>query len=212
MPETLPARQPAAAQADAIAYALHGNLYLNITSRCTLRCAFCPKFNGTWEVQGYDLRLRRQPSTGELIAAIGDPARYREVVFCGLGEPTLRLEVLLAVAREVKRRGGRTRVNTDGLANLVHGRDVTPEFEGVIDTLSVSLNAQNEDVYDRHCRPKRPGSYPAMLDFVRRATRHVPRVMVSALDGLEGVDIAACERIAAELGAQWRGRVLDEVG
>lgn len=213
MPTATPTReQPTAQPADTIAYELHGNLYLNITSRCTLRCAFCPKFNGEWEVQGYHLRLRHQPSVRELIAAIGDPARYREIVFCGLGEPTLRLDVLLAVAREVKRLGGKTRINTDGLASLVHGRDVTPELEGLIDTLSVSLNAQNEEIYNRHCRPKLPGSYPAMLDFVRRATRYVPCVMVTALDGLEGVDIAACERIAGELGAQWRGRVLDEVG
>ncbi|HKJ76790.1 MAG TPA: TatD family nuclease-associated radical SAM protein [Gammaproteobacteria bacterium] len=195
-----------------IAYTLHGNRYLNITYHCTLRCAFCPKFNGTWVVQDYDLRLYQEPSVEEILAAAGDPADYNEYVFCGLGEPTLRLEVLLEVARRLKAQGAQIRINTDGLANLVHGRDVTPEMEGLVDSLSVSLNAQDEFTYNRHCRPKQGGAFDAVLDFLRRAREHVPEVTVTAIDGLEGVDIAACERIAQEIGVGFRRRVLDVVG
>lgn len=78
---------------ETLAYELHGNLYLNITYHCTLRCAFCPKFQGSWEVQNYDLLLTREPTADEVLAAVGDPTRYKEIVFCGLGEPTLRLEI-----------------------------------------------------------------------------------------------------------------------
>lgn len=195
-----------------IGYTLHGNRYLNITYHCTLRCAFCPKFNGTWVVQDYDLRLYQEPTVDEIMAAAGDPADYHEYVFCGLGEPTLRLDVLLEVARRLKARGGHIRVNTDGLANLVNGRDVTPEMAGVIDSLSVSLNAQDEFTYNRHCRPKQGGAFEAVLDFLRRAREHVPEVTVTAIDGLDGVDIEACERIAREIGVGFRRRVLDVVG
>lgn len=205
------AQAPCAA-APTIAYELRGSCYLNITNRCTLRCAFCPKFSKLWDVQGYALRLRDEPSPDQLVAAVGDPGRYREVVFCGLGEPLLVLDVLLEVAERLKARGARIRVNTDGLANLAHGRDVTPELAGRVDALSVSLNAQNEELYNRHCRPVLPGAYGAVLDFLPRARAHVPEVTVTAIDGLAGVDIEACRRIAAGLGVAFRRRVLDRVG
>lgn len=195
-----------------IGYTIRGNRYLNVTNRCTLRCDFCPKFNGDWVVKGNDLRMKREPDADELVAAAGDPAAFREVVFCGMGEPTLRLPQLLAAAERIKARGGRVRVNTDGLANLVHGRDVTPDLRGRVDALSISLNAQNEALYEKHCRPKLPGAYEAMLDFTRRAREHVPEIWLSAIDGLESVDIEACRKIAEELGVRFKRRMLDEVG
>lgn len=195
-----------------VAYQAHGNCYINLTSRCTLRCAFCPKFHKDWEVDGYDLRLRSAPTPAEVLAAVGDPGDYREVVFCGLGEPTLQLATLFEVADRLKAQGGRIRLNTDGLANWREGRDVTPELAGRVDTLSVSLNAQSEAVYNRHCRPPGPGAYPTLLDFVARARRHVPEVTVTAIDGLPGVEIGACRALAEVLGVGFRTRELDKVG
>jgi TatD DNase family protein len=196
-----------------VAYSLHGNCYLNITNRCTLRCGFCPKFRGNWTVQGYNLHLRHEPTVNEIVEAVGNPRRYREVVFCGLGEPTLRLYDALEAAAELRQRGtARLRLNTDGLASLVYGRDVTPDLEGLIDALSISLNAQDEDTYNRYCRPILPGAYRAMLDFADRARDFVPDVTLTAIDGLEGVDIAACEAVARRLHVKFRRRVLDEIG
>jgi TatD DNase family protein len=195
-----------------IAYPLHGNCYLNITSQCTLRCAFCPKYNRSWEVQSYDLRLYREPTVEEVLEAIGDPGKYKEIVFCGLGEPTVRLEALLAIARELKKQGSRIRVNTDGLANLREGRDVTPEMAEVIDSLSISMNAQDEETYIKHTRPKKEGAFDAMLKFARLAHERGMAVSLTAIDGLEGVDIAACEKIAESIGVGFRRRVLDVVG
>lgn len=201
---------------ETIAYTLHGNRYLNITYHCTLRCAFCPKFNGTWVVQDYDLRLHREPGVEEILSAAGDPREFNEIVFCGLGEPTLRLDVLLEVAKVLREQGAqestRIRINTDGLANLIHGYDVTPKMAGLVDSLSISLNAQNEEVYDRHCRPKSAGAFDAVLDFTRCAREFVPQITLTAIDGLPGVDIDACRGIAAELGVDFRRRVLDVVG
>lgn len=195
-----------------IAYALHGNCYLNITSRCTLRCRFCPKHNRSWEVQEYDLRLKREPAVEEIMSALGDCAQYQEVVFCGLGEPTQRLDVLLEVARRVKDAGGRVRVNTDGLANLIHQRDVTLEMAKVVDAVSISLNAQDEATYIRHTDPKCEGAFAAMLAFAGAAHAAGISVTLTAIDGLEGVDLEACHRIADEIGVGFRRRVLDVVG
>ncbi len=195
-----------------ISYQIDNNLYLSITDRCTLECAFCPKTLGDMTVKGYDLSFDHRPTAEEVIASIDDPTRYDEVVFCGYGEPTMRLNVLLEVARHIKKLGGQVRVNTDGLSNLVHKHDTLPELGECVDALSVSLNGQNAEVYDRHCRPNLPGSYEAMLDFLAQAPKFIADVTATAIDGLEGVDIPACESIAKRLGVKFRRRVLNRVG
>jgi TatD family-associated radical SAM protein len=195
-----------------IAYRIGSRLYLSITDRCTLDCAFCPKNQGSYKVHEYDLTMDHRPDVDEIIAAIGDPAAYDEVVFCGYGEPTLRLKVLLEVARFVKAHGGRVRVNTDGLANLVHKDNVLPLLATCVDTVTVSMNAQNATVYEHHCQPNLAGSYQAMLQFLEQAPDYIQHVYATAIDGLDGVDIAACERMAQELGVTFRRRELDKVG
>lgn len=195
-----------------ISYQIENNLYLSITDRCTLECAFCPKTLGDMVVKGYDLTFDHRPEVEEIIASIDDPQRYDEVVFCGYGEPTLRLNLLLEVARHIKAHGGRVRVNTDGLSNLVHKHDTLPELAECVDALSVSLNAQNQEVYDQHCRPNLPGSYEAVLEFLREAPKYFEDVTATAIEGLEGVDIDACEAIARELGVNFRRRTLNQVG
>ena len=195
-----------------ISYQIDNNLYLSITDRCTLECIFCPKTQGVLTVKGFDLTSDHRPTTEEIIDAIDDPGKYDEVVFCGFGEPTLRLNVLLEVARNIKARGGRVRVNTDGLSNLVHKNNTLPELGSCVDALSVSLNAQNREVYELHCKPNLPGSYAAMLTFLKHAPEYIEDVTASAIAGLEGVDIPACEIIAQDLGVKFRRRVLDRVG
>ncbi len=195
-----------------IAYRIGERLYLSITDRCTLDCAFCPKNQGSCVVHEYDLSMDHRPDAEEIIAAIGDPSSYEEVVFCGYGEPTLRLKVLLQVARHIKTHGGQVRVNTDGLANLVHKDNVLPQLAECVDALSVSMNAQDPAVYEQHCLPNLPGSYQAMLNFLEQAPKYVAHVTATAIDGLAGVDIAACERLAAQRGVEFRRRKLDKVG
>jgi TatD family-associated radical SAM protein len=196
-----------------IAYPIRNSLYLNITDRCTLECRFCPKHTQQGPVvHDFDLSLDHRPETDEIITAIGNPADYEEIVFCGFGEPTLRFKVLITVSRWIKKHGGKVRINTDGLANLVNKRNVLPEMEGLIDTLSVSMNAQNPEVYSRHCQPALPNSWQAMLDFLEQAPAYIPKVIATAIDGLEGVDIPACEKLATQRGVEFRRRQLDKVG
>jgi len=195
-----------------IAYRLNGNCYLNITDRCSLRCGFCPKFSNQWQVRGHDLRLRREPTLAEITAALPVGDDCREVVFCGLGEPTRRLYTMLSVADRLQRRGLRVRLNTDGLANRRAAQDITADLAGRVDALSVSLNAQDARTYERHCRPPFEHAWSSVIDFVRAARRHIGDITVTAIDGLPGVDIAECARIAEGLGVSFRRRVLDQVG
>lgn len=192
----------------ALAYRVGQAVYMNLTSRCSLRCRFCPKFHRTWTVEDAYLRLalRDEPCAEEVVSAARLQGACEEYVFCGLGEPTTRLDTLLAVAATLKRGGGRLRLNTDGLAQLTQGRDVALRLAGLIDHVSISLNAQNEAVYRRLCRPRRPGSFAAVLAFAKRCREFVPRVTLTAIDGLDGVDIHACAAIARDIGVEFRAR------
>ncbi|GGK59875.1 TatD family nuclease-associated radical SAM protein [Amphritea balenae] len=200
------------AEDSTLVYQIEDNLYINLTDKCTLACQFCPKHNGCTEVKGYDLEMEIRPESQQIIDLIGNPQDYNAIVFCGYGEPTLRLKVLLEIAHWVKQNGGNTRINTDGLGNLVNKRNILPELSECIDALSISLNAQNETVYQRHCVPALAGSFQAMLDFVELAPRYIDDVSASAINGLEDVDIEACRQLTESRGAKFRQRELDVVG
>jgi TatD DNase family protein len=194
-----------------IAYRIRNALYLNITNRCTNACTFCPKFTD-FRVKGHHLRLEHEPTVEEVRRAVGDPAQYEEVVFCGYGEPLIRLELVKEVAAWLKAKRVRVRVNTDGQANLVHGRNILPDLEGLVDAISVSLNAPDAATYQRLCRSKfGEAGYAAVKAFLHEAPRHIPSVTATAV-GLPGIDMAACRRLAAELEVAFREREYNEVG
>jgi TatD DNase family protein len=193
-----------------IVYPIRNSLYLNITNRCTAACTFCVRYFTDY-VKGHNLRLQDEPSAGELIKEIGDPRRYDEVVFCGYGEPLLRLEVVKSVAAEVKRQGGKVRIDTNGHGNLIHKRNILPELKGLVDAVSVSLNAQNAELYEKISQPKFPGAYEAVKEFIREAKRYIPDVTATIVT-VPGVDVEACRRIAEELGAKLRVREHNVVG
>jgi TatD DNase family protein len=198
-------------QSTKIAYRIRNSLYLNITNRCSNRCSFCPKFDDL-TVKGHNLMLESEPSFAEVMAAIGHPDDIDEVVFCGFGEPLLRLDLVKQVAGELKQRGYIIRINTDGQANQVYGRDILPELTGLVDTVSVSLNAPDAVTYRELCNtPFGETGFAAVCDFIRSAKIHLPQVIASAVT-VPGVDIAACRTVAEALGAEFRIREYTEVG
>ena len=195
-----------------IAYPIRNSLYLNITNRCSNRCTFCWK-NASFVVKGHDLELSREPDAQEILTAVGDPKKYGEIVFCGFGEPLLRLDLVKTVAAELKKEGAKIRIDTDGQANLVYGRNILPEMKGLVDAVSVSLNAENAQKYHRLCRsPFGEKGFEGVLDFLREAKKVIPEVTATALT-MPGVDLEACRKLAEEeLGVKFRPRAYDEVG
>lgn len=193
-----------------ITYQIRDSLYLNITNRCTNKCSFCIKFNSDF-VKGHKLRLSHEPTVDELKEEIGDPSRFREIVFCGYGEPLQRLDVVKQVAQWVKEQGGHVRINTNGHANLIHKRNIIPELKGLVDSMSISLDAQDAETYNKICRPYFPHAYEEVLSFTRRVKDAVPDVQVTIVN-LPEVDLKKCEEIAKELGVKFRVRELDVVG
>ena len=133
------------------------------------------------------------------------------MVFCGYGEPLQRLDMVISVARWIKQHHGRVRINTNGHANMIYKRDVLPELEGVVDSVSISLDAQDESTYNRICRPLYPNAYQEVIRFIERAKEVVPDVQVTVVE-LEGVDVGRCREIAQKMGVKFRLRRFDVVG
>jgi TatD DNase family protein len=193
-----------------IAYKIRESLYLNITNRCTSKCTFCVRFHSDF-VKGHNLRLEHEPVEEELKNAIGDPEKYKEVVFCGYGEPLLRLDVVKQVASWIKEKGGRVRINTNGHGNLIHKRNILPEMQGLVDSMSISLDAQDEETYNHICKPAFKNAFNEVVNFIKEAKKYVPEVTATVV-AMEGVDIDKCREITDSLGVKLRVRSLDVVG
>ncbi len=198
-------------QSSKITYVIRNSLYLNITNRCTNRCTFCAKFRD-FTVKGHQLCLEHEPSLDEILQALDTPLDYEEVVFCGYGEPLLRLDLVKTVARHLKEKGIRVRINTDGQANLVHGRNVLPELAGLVDAISVSLNAPDAKTYQEICRSKfGEAGFEAIKSFLLEAKNVIPSVIATAVT-VPGIDMDECRKLAKELGVSFRERTYNEVG
>jgi len=195
-----------------IYYKAHNNLYLNLTNRCSADCVFCIR-NFADGVYGYDLRLSREPSIEELLEALEglDLSNYREIVFTGLGEPTLRFDVVLAVTRWLKSRGIRVRLDTNGHAALINPElDVVSELKKAgLDSVSVSLNAESEDKYNKLCRPIHKNAYRSVLNFVKGAREAGISTRVTVVK-IPEIDVEKCRKLSEELGSEFHIRTLSE--
>ncbi|HEX5641525.1 MAG TPA: TatD family nuclease-associated radical SAM protein [Thermoleophilia bacterium] len=195
--------------AGTIAYRAGRSIYLNLTNRCSCSCAFCLR-EWTDGVFGEDLRLDREPELEEVtqaieVAFLDGPAD--EVVFCGFGEPTMRLDVVLAVTEWLRLRRIRSRLDTNG-----HGALLNPDLDvpaalakAGLDAVTVSLNAATPEEYDRACRPVFTKSYRAVLRFAEQCLAHGMETTLTAVD-YPGADLPGVADIAAAMGAGFRAR------
>ncbi len=196
-----------------ILYQMHNNLYVNLTNRCPCACTFCLRQNMD-TVSHEDARplwLEHEPTYEEIIAAFSDydMSQFNELVFCGYGEPTERLDMLCKVAAYVKEHfGNKIRVNTNGMSDLLWNRDTAPDFDGLVDTISISLNTPDPEKYQALVR-SRFGiqSFDAMLTFAKNVRQYVPSVVLTTVDTtLTKEEEAKCRQICEGLGVTYRIR------
>jgi len=188
-----------------IVYRLRNSLYLNITLRCNADCFFCDR-KGDAIVKGHNLKIEKEPSAEEIMEAIGDPTSYDEIVFCGYGEPTVRLDVVKSVAQWVKEKGGKVRLNTDGHGNIINHRNIIPELIGLIDAVSISLNSIDPEQYGKMMGIDGSRYHKAMVEFARECTKNLPEVTMTIV-GMDDVDAEAARVfIRKEIGADFRVR------
>ena len=191
-----------------ITYRVGDGLYINMTNRCTSDCSFCIR-NCTDSVGDADsLWIEREPSREEILSDIQSRnlTQYSEIVFCGFGEPTMRLDDLLWLCKQIKQICDLPiRVNTNGHASLIAGYDTAPLFAGLVDSMNVSLNAASANEYYELCKPKFGiEAYQGMLEFACEVKKYVPQVVLSIVAGTTDTD--ACSKVADEIGLPLRIR------
>jgi len=191
-----------------ITYELKDNLYVNVTNKCPNACDFCVR--NLEDAFKNDLWLKRDPTVNEIIEDIfsKDLTKYKQIVFCGFGEPLENIDEVLEVCRVIKEKTDiGTRINTNGLANRIHKSDVTPRFKSLVDGISISLNAKNAEEYDSICHSVfGKEAFPSILEFTEKCKAYVNDVQLSIVDCLLNEDIRECKKIAAQIGVNLKIR------
>lgn len=199
--------------ANVLVYELDGKIYINLTNKCTNDCIFCLRKDKD-DVKGQKLWLDDENSTAQDVIEQFEKIKMHnvgsEVIFCGYGEPLLKLDVLKDVAKYIKENYPDTkiRINTNGHANYVYKRDIVPELKGLIDTISVSLNGESSQEYNELSQPVFEGAYEEVKKFIKSCADNGIETVASVVEGYKGrhLDLDKCEKIASDLGAKFRVR------
>lgn len=197
-----------------ITYVIKNSLYVNITNLCTNRCEFCVR--DTENHGGLpNLRLEREPTLQEIIADVSsyNLNMFSEIVFCGFGEPTCRLYDMLETCKKIREVSTTPiRVNTNGHASMILTEDTAPAFKGLVDCVSISLNAADSYTYTKLCHPRfGEDAFTGVVRFAREVSKYVPKVVLTVIRGtIPEADIERCSKIAADIGAGFRVRDLVE--
>jgi radical SAM enzyme, TIGR04100 family len=188
------------------------NIYVNLTNKCPCSCTFCLR-NTKEMAESNSLWLKEEPTVEEVIAEFEkyDLTKFNEIIFCGFGEPLTRVDDLLEVARYLKNRSNNPiRINTNGLADLIHEKETAPLLKGLIDTVSISLNASNAEEYFKLTRSKFGiESYDAMLKYAVSCKEYVPNVVLTVVDCIGQEEIDACQAVCDNIGIPLRVRVFE---
>lgn len=197
-------------KAENFVYYVGKNIYINLTNRCPCACTFCIRQNGDGAYGSGSLWLAREPSADEVLSAIAekDLSEVSEFVFCGYGEPMERAEDVSYIGKELKRLYGKSvRLNTNGLSDLINGKETAYLLEGAVDVVSVSLNSGDEESYLKVTRPKfGKGSFEAMQKFAVECKKYVPQVMFTVVDVIPEREIELSREISERLGITLRIR------
>ena len=179
-------------------YELDGNLYINLTNKCSNACDFCVR-NGHDGYFGNKLWLEKEPTASDVLNAIDYTKKYNQIVFCGFGEPTEKVEVLVEIAKALKSKGYTTRVNTNGQGNLINGRNIIPELAQCIDYINVSLNAPNAENYQRICHSKFGlSAFDELIKFAESCRNHGISTNLSIVDVIGIENVEKCKKLASE--------------
>lgn len=193
-----------------ILYDVGRKLYINLTNKCPCNCTFCIRHNGDGAYGSDSLWLEHEPSLDEVKEAFSkvDMSKYKEVVFCGYGEPMERVNEVIAVGEFVKANYGdvTVRLNTNGLGDKIHGVPTAKLLQGAVDIVSISLNSYCKEKYNEVTRPKWDDAFDAMLSFAADCKSYLPQVVFTVVDVIPPEDISRAKALAMSIGIPLRVR------
>ncbi len=194
-----------------IVYKYKNNLYLNITNRCPVVCLYCIKYKWKMFFRGYNLGLKKEPSIKEVIKNLSKKLKeekgIKEVVFCGYGEPLMRLNVVKKLSMWIKKNypNIKVRVNTNGLAEAYNKINVCKKLNGLVDAISISLNAHSETVYRSLHKTKIKEPFKKIIDFIKKAKRYIPEVIITTICHPK-IDVEKVRKIAKKIDVKFKRR------
>ena len=185
---------------DTYVYTLDGNLYINLTNKCSNACDFCVRNERSSYYGNYLWLKNGDPTVEKVIAAangFGDLSRFNEVVFCGFGEPTYKVAEMVALCDFFHEKGLKTRLNTNGQGNLINKRDIVPDLKDKIDFVNISLNASCYEKYQPICRSQfKEAGFEGMIEFAKLCRRNGVNCRFSIVDCIGEEEVAACKCLA----------------
>ena len=131
-------------------------VYVNLTNSCTNSCIFCLR-NQKDDVCGAEMWHDDNYTLEDIIEQFNKFLPYvKTTVFCGYGEPFLRREMMKEFCKYLRKNYPKIkiRVNTNGHANAIYKTNVAEEFKGLIDAVSVSLNASAKKIMTKFANRK----------------------------------------------------------
>lgn len=203
---------------DNLVYILDNKIYINLTNGCTNDCLFCLRRDKS-DVCGQEMWLKTENISAKEVIEQLEQVKDKisnGITFCGYGEPTIKLDILKEVAEYIKTTYPETyiKINTNGHGNAINKRDILPELKGLIDELSISLNAQTSELYEELCVPKIKNAFEEMIEFSKKSVENGFKTTMSIVSNYKDypVDIEKCESIANNIGASFRNREWIEGG
>lgn len=193
---------------DTYVYELDGNLYINLTNKCSNRCEFCVR-EGKTSYYGHKLWLKCEPTASQVVDLI-DGKVCKEVVFCGFGEPTYKFDEMIEIAKALKEKGYFIRLNTNGHGNLINGKDITEQMQGLFDSVNVSLNAPDLESYGKVCHPIFKNAFKEMVNFAVKCKKRGINVNFSIVDCIGSDAIKRCQTLADGVGVRLKIREMIE--
>lgn len=189
-----------------IVYKVGNNLYINLTNRCTNACEFCIRTNCT-NAYGHDLWLDKEPSAEDIINAAKDIEKYSEIVFCGYGEPTIKLEELIETGNYFINKNKKVRLNTNGQGNIINNKNIVPLLKDSLTSVSISLNAPTAEKYQELCKSQYKYAFLKIIEF-GKLCREYFETTFTVLDILNKDEIEQCKAIAKNAKTGFRIRNL----
>lgn len=190
------------------------SVYVNMTNRCCCSCTFCLRQTKQM-MQENSLWLKKEPTVQEVIEELEkySISDFKEIVFCGFGEPLTRVNEIVEVAKYIKNKDKDCpiRINTNGLSSLTHKRDISVDLKGLVDTISISLNAPTKEEYYALTKSKYGiDSFDHMIAFAKNCMQHIPLVVFTIVDIIGETKIKQCQKLCHTLGIPLRIRPFEK--